>query len=77
MALLTCHPNTQGLRQEDDKVKASLENVVRLPKMKFKLKIDAEQRWHNSFQCIILLIFIYKYSSVMDSKVTSHRFLST
>lgn len=60
MALQTCHLNTQGLRQEDHKLKASLENVVRLSKMKFKLKIDVEQRCHNSYQCIILLIFISK-----------------
>lgn len=60
MALHTCHPNTQGLRQEDHKLKASLENVVRLSKMKFKLKIDVEQRCHTLFQCIILLIFISK-----------------
>lgn len=60
MALHACPPNTQGLRQEDHKLKASLENVVRLSKMKLKLKVDVEQRWHSSFQCIILLIFIAK-----------------
>lgn len=51
MAVHTCHLNTQRLRQEDHKLKASLEKVLRLSKMKFKLKIDVEQRCHNLFQC--------------------------
>lgn len=60
MAVHSCYLNTQRLRQEDHKLKDSLENVVRLSKMKFKLKIDVQQRCHNLFQSIILLIFISK-----------------
>ncbi|MGE9641557.1 hypothetical protein ACQP3J_31465, partial [Escherichia coli] len=53
-------PTLRKLRQEDPKLEAILENIVRLPKMQFKLKIDMEQRCQSLFQYAIFLILISK-----------------